>query len=74
MSGQKEFKIQDSVRSLLRQTLRDACSDLTPINFSDRAELKEQILKRIHEGYYERADVINNMMDQIELVCGKGRK
>jgi hypothetical protein len=74
MPGRKEVKIQESVRSLLRQTVRDACGDLTPINFSDKAELKEQVLKRIHEGYYERADVISNIMDQIELICGNTRK
>jgi predicted transcriptional regulator len=74
MSGRKKFKDHESVRSLLRQTVRDACRNLTPINFSDKAELKEQILKRIHEGYYERTEVVNSIMDQIELICGHNPK
>jgi hypothetical protein len=74
MPGHKDLKNHESVRSLLRQTMRDACSDLTPINYSDKTEIKEQVLRRIHEGYYDRADIVSNIMDQIELICGNRPK
>ena len=74
MSGYRQSQNHESVRRLLSQSIREACRDLTPINLSNDPELKRQILKRIREGYYDRSEIISEIMDQIELICGNRPK
>ncbi|MBU1637676.1 hypothetical protein KKC97_08440 [bacterium] len=67
-------KSQNGHRSynLIHQIELDALRSLTPVNPSNSLQLKTQITERIRQGYYDRYEILDHIVQQIEpLYCRK---